>query len=122
MHYNFARIHKTPRVTSVMTAGVSDHVWALDEIAQIAGQASKLKVDAGLLHDVVCRVARLAMKRYGLVVFAVRPDFMRSAAWPRMLIPVPLELFNYLGVVAIHAAQKTASDRRISVFARCTGL
>lgn len=33
MYYNFARIHKTLRVTPAMAAGVSDHVWGLEEIA-----------------------------------------------------------------------------------------
>jgi hypothetical protein len=37
MHYNFARIHKTLRVTPAMEAGVSDHVWSLEEIAELAG-------------------------------------------------------------------------------------
>ena len=32
MHYNFARIHQTLRVTPAMEAGVSDHVWSLEEI------------------------------------------------------------------------------------------
>jgi IS1 family transposase len=32
MHYNFARIHKTLRVTPAMEAGVSDHIWSLEEI------------------------------------------------------------------------------------------
>ena len=36
MHYNFARIHKTLRVTPAMEAGVSDHVWSLEEIAKLA--------------------------------------------------------------------------------------
>ena len=36
MHYNFARIHKTLRVTPVMAAGISDHVWSLEEIAALA--------------------------------------------------------------------------------------
>jgi IS1 family transposase len=36
MHYNFARIHKTLRVTPAMEAGLSDHVWSLDEIARLA--------------------------------------------------------------------------------------
>ncbi len=36
LHYNFARIHKTLRVTPAMAAGVSDHVWSLEEIAQLA--------------------------------------------------------------------------------------
>lgn len=35
MHYNFARIHKTLRVTPAMQAGISDHVWSLEEIAAL---------------------------------------------------------------------------------------
>jgi hypothetical protein len=37
MHYNFARIHKTLRVTPAMAAGIADHVWNLEEIALLAG-------------------------------------------------------------------------------------
>jgi hypothetical protein len=33
MYYNFARIHKTLRVAPAMEAGVSDHLWSLEEIA-----------------------------------------------------------------------------------------
>jgi len=36
MHYNFSRIHKSLRVTPAMEAGVSNHVWSLEEIAQLA--------------------------------------------------------------------------------------
>lgn len=36
MHYNFARIHKTLRVTPAMEAGIADHVWTLEEIAGLA--------------------------------------------------------------------------------------
>jgi hypothetical protein len=32
MHYNFCRIHQSLRVTPAMEAGVSDHVWSLDEV------------------------------------------------------------------------------------------
>jgi hypothetical protein len=32
MHYNFCRIHQSLRVTPAMEAGVSQHVWSLDEI------------------------------------------------------------------------------------------
>ena len=35
MHYNFARIHKTLRVTPAMEAGVSDHVWSTEEIIEM---------------------------------------------------------------------------------------
>lgn len=36
MHYNFARIHKSLRVTPAMEAGVSGHLWSLEEIAGLA--------------------------------------------------------------------------------------
>ncbi len=35
MHYNFARIHQTLRVTPAMEAGIADHVWNLEEIAHL---------------------------------------------------------------------------------------
>jgi hypothetical protein len=31
MHYNFCRIHKTLRVTPAMEAGITDHVWTIEE-------------------------------------------------------------------------------------------
>lgn len=33
MYYNFVRIHKTLRVTPAMKAGVTDHLWSVEEIA-----------------------------------------------------------------------------------------
>ena len=35
MHYNFTRIHQSLRVTPAMEAGVSDHVWTLEEIVSL---------------------------------------------------------------------------------------
>jgi IS1 family transposase len=35
MHYNFARIHQTLRVTPAMEAGIADHVWTLAEIVAL---------------------------------------------------------------------------------------
>lgn len=35
MFYNFGRVHQTLRVTPAMEAGVSDHVWAVEEIVQL---------------------------------------------------------------------------------------
>ena len=32
MHYNFCRIHASLRVTPAMEAGISDHVWSLEEM------------------------------------------------------------------------------------------
>lgn len=36
MYYNYGRIHQTLRVTPAMEAGISDHVWSLEEIAALA--------------------------------------------------------------------------------------
>ena len=35
-HYNLARVHSSIRVTPAMEAGVSDHVWSLEEIVLMA--------------------------------------------------------------------------------------
>jgi IS1 family transposase len=32
MHYNFCRVHKTLRVTPAMEAGLTDHVWTIEEL------------------------------------------------------------------------------------------
>jgi IS1 family transposase len=36
MYYNFGRIHQTLKITPAMAAGVTDHVWTLEEIADLA--------------------------------------------------------------------------------------
>jgi IS1 family transposase len=35
MYYNFCRVHQTLRVTPAMEAGVSDHVWEVEEIVAL---------------------------------------------------------------------------------------
>jgi hypothetical protein len=35
MYYNFGRVHQTLRVTPAMEAGVSDHVWSVEEIVEL---------------------------------------------------------------------------------------
>ena len=42
IHYNFARIHKTLRVTPAMEAGLADHVWTLEEIVGLLDRRSEL--------------------------------------------------------------------------------
>jgi hypothetical protein len=36
MHHNFARIHQTLRVTPAMEAGLSSHVWSIQEIVSLS--------------------------------------------------------------------------------------
>jgi hypothetical protein len=36
VHYNFARVHKSLRITPAMAAGLSNHVWSLEEIVAMA--------------------------------------------------------------------------------------
>jgi hypothetical protein len=35
MYYNFCRVHQTLRVTPAMEAGLSDHVWSLEELCTL---------------------------------------------------------------------------------------
>jgi hypothetical protein len=34
-HYNFCRIHGSLRITPAMAAGITDHVWTLDELIAV---------------------------------------------------------------------------------------
>ena len=34
MYYNFVRIHTTLRVTPAMEAGITDHVWTIQELLE----------------------------------------------------------------------------------------
>ena len=35
MYYNFVRIHKTLKVTPAMEAGVTDHLWSIEDIVKL---------------------------------------------------------------------------------------
>jgi len=35
MHYNFCRVHKSLRVTPAMEAGLTDHIWTLEELISL---------------------------------------------------------------------------------------
>ena len=35
LYYNFGRVHQTLRVTPAMEAGVSDHIWSIEEIVAL---------------------------------------------------------------------------------------
>ncbi len=39
MHYNFCRVHQTLRVTPAMEAGISDHVWSIEELCSLLPRA-----------------------------------------------------------------------------------
>jgi hypothetical protein len=43
MYYNFARIHKTLRVSPAMAAGLADHLWNLEELV---GLLDKMQTEA----------------------------------------------------------------------------
>jgi len=36
VYYNFARVHQSLRVTPAMEAGVTDHVWSVEDIVRLA--------------------------------------------------------------------------------------
>jgi IS1 family transposase len=42
MHYNFCRVHQTLRVTPAMEAGITDHVWSLEEMVDLSNRSEKL--------------------------------------------------------------------------------
>jgi hypothetical protein len=36
-HYNYCRVQKTLGVTPAMEAGITDHVWGIDELIELVG-------------------------------------------------------------------------------------
>jgi IS1 family transposase len=43
MFYNFCRVHQTLRVTPAMEAGLTDHVWTVEELIALLPQAEPVK-------------------------------------------------------------------------------
>jgi IS1 family transposase len=41
-HYNFCRVHQTLRVTPAMEAGITDHVWSLEEVVSLLDRSAKI--------------------------------------------------------------------------------
>jgi IS1 family transposase len=52
MFYNFARVHQTLRVTPAMEAGLSDHVWSVEELCALIPkpESTTKKLDAAILR------------------------------------------------------------------------
>ena len=42
MHYNFCRIHRSLRVTPAMEAGVTDHLWEIEDIVRLLEERERL--------------------------------------------------------------------------------
>lgn len=56
MHYNFCRVHKTLRVTPAMEAGLTDHVWTLEElVALLPERKPNAKIDKELVLKALSR-------------------------------------------------------------------
>jgi IS1 family transposase len=50
MHYNFCRVHKTLRVTPAMEAGLTDHVWTIEELCGLIPEKKPIqRIDAAIL-------------------------------------------------------------------------
>ena len=43
LHYNFARVHKTLKVTPAMQAKIADHVWSIEEICNLVAEPEAKK-------------------------------------------------------------------------------
>ena len=42
MHYNFCRIHRSLRITPAMEAGLTDHIWSIEELAGLLDVVGKI--------------------------------------------------------------------------------
>ncbi len=46
-HYNFCRVHQTLGTTPAVAAGVTDHVWTLDELIGLLEEAEATPIRRG---------------------------------------------------------------------------
>ena len=44
MHYNFCRVHQTLKTTPAVKAGITDHVWTLQELVGLLDEPSYVEV------------------------------------------------------------------------------
>ncbi len=57
-HYNFCRVHKTLRVTPAMEAGLTDHVWTLEELCNLIPESNPIqRIDKELIRAALKRTA-----------------------------------------------------------------
>jgi IS1 family transposase len=51
MYYNFCRVHQTLRVTPAMEAGISNHVWTIEELCGLLPETASAtkRIDKGLI-------------------------------------------------------------------------
>ena len=58
MHYNFCRVHKTLHVTPAMEAGLTDHVWSLEELcALLPEKKQNERIDKEILRKAMNKTA-----------------------------------------------------------------
>jgi IS1 family transposase len=60
MHYNFVRVHKSLGTTPAVAAGVSDHVWTLDEMIGLLEAAENVPTRRGSYRKTRARRAAAA--------------------------------------------------------------
>ena len=89
---NFCRVHQTLRVTRAMEAGLTDHVWSLEELV-------------GLLDSKALQTRRMMNKStyaraYGLVLatmFAILVTDLVYGVWPQLHAALLLAMCIILG-------------------------
>jgi hypothetical protein len=59
MHYNFCRIHKTLRITPAMQAGLTDHVWTIEELCNLLPEPKAAK--STIEHDMILEALEAGM-------------------------------------------------------------
>jgi hypothetical protein len=61
LYYNFCRVHSTLRVTPAMEAGISAHIWGLEEMCALLPEASSAskRIDKGAYPESTRRRSEL---------------------------------------------------------------
>jgi hypothetical protein len=110
VYYNYGRIHKSLRITPSMAAGLSDHVWSLEEIVMMADNYMPQPAKRGPYKKRISSVEGKVMKKATTFLFAVLNGtwvliaylLYRNGVRPTLIVTVAA-IGVLLGNVALYA-------------------
>jgi hypothetical protein len=92
-YYNFCRVHQTLRVTPAMEAGLTNHIWSLEELAELleqkAEKAAAMKFKTWLIF--------FCVQATGIAAVHLGPDWSLIAG-VALLLPGLLSLYTSFGI------------------------
>jgi len=120
MHYNFCRVHQTLGTTPAMAAGVTDHVWEIDEIIALLDESERAcRSSAGRTRSGMRRLSefKLAHHQAGPLTLFLHPSHRRltpdADTWPGAVRTLALITCASAAALAVFAGLAGAAEPNV---------